>query len=336
MNNKKYTVVKSNALNEMRTNDMSLQELRLLIVYISKINPMDKSTAKVRLTLSEFHTIMNVEMKNLRINYYENITDKLLRKIIKIPYKDGYRSFQLFKTITVARENAQSSYYLEIEAHDQAMPLLFDLQSHYFKYELWYALRLKGRNQLRMYELLKQHEYKGFYVVSVDELKEQLGVNINDYPMYKEFKRNVLDFCKQALQDNTDINYTYIPHSKEGRKIKELRFSIFKNKDFKDPLQLGDYIDIQPPAPIEDQQPLNLREERLDLISDAFHGEYSMVKVTELHDLAIYALPHLANDEIGLYHHCRGKYNQVKRMAEEGSVIKSEYALLLKLIAQRD
>ncbi len=36
-----YPVVKSNLLTEMRATAMTLQELRFLSIYISKINPLD-------------------------------------------------------------------------------------------------------------------------------------------------------------------------------------------------------------------------------------------------------------------------------------------------------
>ena len=46
--------------------------------------------------------------------------------------------------------------FYEIDAHDRALPLMFDFKNKYFKYELWNALRLKSPNQVRMYEILKQ------------------------------------------------------------------------------------------------------------------------------------------------------------------------------------
>ena len=46
----------------------------------------------------------------------------------------------------------------------------------YFKYELWNALCLKSLNQIRMYEILKQYEGLGRRELSVQSLRELLGI----------------------------------------------------------------------------------------------------------------------------------------------------------------
>ena len=336
---KNYLVTKSNALNEMRAKDMSLQELRLLIVYISRINPMDKNTVKVRLPLLDFHAIMDVQMKDVRISYYKEIARKLLSKVVDVPYKGGFMAFQLFKLVTVARENDDSPYFFELEAHEKAMPLFFDLHDHYVKYELWNALRLKGRNQLRMYEILKQYEYRGFRIIALLDLKVQLGMDADDYPQYKVFKREVLEVCQESLAKNTDLSFTFAPYSKLGRKVHELKFTITKNKGFQDPLFLDDYIDMKTEKNItveDDDEDLNPREERLLFLADAFHGEFDMVKMAELYDIAVAAFPSYSSsgNVMALFRHFREKYNQVKRVASEGGIKNSEYGLLRNLVAQ--
>jgi len=127
-----------------------------------------------------------------------------------------------------------------------ALPLMFDFKSHYFKYELWNALRLKSKNQLRMYEVLKQREKIGHGVLAVKELREQLGIDNNEHTQFKYFKRDVLDVCQKALAEYTDISYTYEPCGKKGRggKILELKFCVTKNEDYTDPLSLGRFIDL--------------------------------------------------------------------------------------------
>ena len=55
---KKAIVQKRNILNELRSNNMTLQELRFFSIYLSKINPRDVSTRVVRFPLSDFQKIM--------------------------------------------------------------------------------------------------------------------------------------------------------------------------------------------------------------------------------------------------------------------------------------
>ena len=242
---KKYLVTKRNVLNEMRANSMTLQELRLFSIHLSKINPRDISTRVVRFPLTDFQEVM--DLIRLHIDHLKAIGDNLLQKIVSLPEDDGgFTKFQLFKIFKVSLDKESNQWFAEIDAHDMALPLMFDFKSHYFKYELWNTLRLKSKNQFRMYEILKQYERSGVRVISIEDLKEQLGIDENDYPNFYDFKRRVLDVCQKALAEYTDISYDYRPYGKKGRggKILELRFTIIKNKDYIDPLGLDKFIDL--------------------------------------------------------------------------------------------
>ena len=242
---KKYLVVKHNTLNELRPKDMDLQELRFFTIYLSRINPADNSTRIVRFPLIDFQVIMGFNSR-LHIAYLRNVIDGLLTKITgTFTPAGGFVRFQIFKKCVVDKDE-NGEWYVEFDAHDDALPLMFDLRGHYFKYELWNALRLKSKNQLRMYEILKQYERMGYRIISINELKGQLGLDDDDYSKYNDFKRDVLEVCRKALTENTDISYTYEPYGKKGRggKILQLKFTITKNKDFVDPLSLSKFIKI--------------------------------------------------------------------------------------------
>lgn len=131
---------------------MTLQELRFFSIYLSKINPKDISTRIVRFSLSDFQKIM--ELDKLRISYINHVTDSLLCKIVRIPLdkRGNYTAFQLFKKCTVNIDKT-GERYVEIDGHDDALPLMFEFKSKFFTYQLWNALRLKSSNQLRMYEI---------------------------------------------------------------------------------------------------------------------------------------------------------------------------------------
>ena len=345
---KNHVITKSNALNEMRANNMSLQELRLLSVYMSKINPKDKSISAVSFSLDDFHAIMDVEMRGLRANYYVEVAERLLSKIIKLTSSGGFVAFQLFKRVKFTRENSESPYYFEIEAHEDALPLLFDLRSNYFKYELWNALCLKGKNQLRMYEILKQYEWCGHRIISIPSLKEQLGIGEDEYFQYKIFNRDVLESCQKALAELTDISYTYEVHSKKNRKTYELKFTIIKNKSHKDPLSLGDFIDMKQfiendtisdeaidfwdmDEDHDDYHSLSKYQQRLIFLRDAVGSEFSKEEMIVLSDLLADKVPHIFRDEIKCFKYICRKYNEVNLKDSKG-LIRSRFGYLKSLI----
>lgn len=251
-----YVIEKSNVLNELKGTNMSLQELRFFSIYLAKINARDVSTRCVCFPISDFQKIMG--FGRLNIKQIQESTNRLLCKVINLPNnRGGYTGFTLFKRVNVFK-NELDEWFLEIDASDDALPLFFNLKGNYFTYKLWNALRLTSANQLRMYELLKQHENLGTFEINVSELRELLCIAPNQYTQLVRFKIRVLDSCQKALAENTDICYTY-ERGKVGNRGKWLTiiFHISKNTAYKDPIQLDDFIKKQPIPKIQDKPDFN-------------------------------------------------------------------------------
>ena len=207
----------------------------------------------------------------------------------------GYTAFQLFKRAKVEKDEFEE-WYVEFDAHDDALPLMFEFKNKYFKYELWNALRLKSANQLRMYEILKQYEKLGERELKVSELRELLGISPNEYPRWNNFKVRILDSCQQALKENTDISFTY-ERGKVGKGGKWLTiiFHISKNVDYVDQLTLDEFIDLQPePEPIEITEPsdeeIDYGGELANFLGDsACDNEFSPEQIRVIQDLVLRA-----------------------------------------------
>ena len=245
-------VEKRNVLNELRSNNMTLQELRFFSIYLSKINPWDKSTRVVRFPLDDFRRIMGLGY-DMNITHFKYTIRHILQQIVEIPNEkgSGYTAFQLFKRAKIEK-NEQNEWYVEFDAHDDALPLMFDFKNRYFKYELWNALRLKSTNQVRMYEILKQYEGVGKRELTVKEIRELLGISAKEYDRWERFRVRVLDSCQQALKETTDICYTYERgRVGKGGKWLSIIFYIEKNENYVDKLTLEEFITQQPkPEPL--------------------------------------------------------------------------------------
>lgn len=241
-------VAKRNVLNEIRSTSMTIQELRFFSIYLSKINPWDVSTRIVRFPIEDFQRIM--EFGRLNIKQLKASTNSLLCKVVNLPTETGgYIGFQLFKECKVDRDK-DGHWYIEIDAHDRALPLMFEFKNRYFKYELWNALRLKSPKQVRMYEILKQYEELGRRELIVQVLRELLGIAPTEYAGrtgWSDFKKYVLDSCQQALKETTDICYTYERgQTGRGGKWLSIVFHIRKNTEYIDQLTLEEFIEQQP------------------------------------------------------------------------------------------
>ena len=245
------TAGERSVLSSLKSSNMTLQEIRFFSIYLYRIKPWERSAGAVRFSLDDFMRIMDFERLN-SVRLSESV-DSLMHKIVQIPDESGqgFRTFQLFKQCRISRDyDRYGDWYIETYAHDEALPFMSDLKKRYFKYELWNALFLKSVNQVRMYEILKQCEGTDRLEISVKELRELLGIGDREYlgrTGWSDFRKCVLNRCQRALEESTDICYTY-ERGKIGKggKWLSLVFNIRENENYIDKLSLGDFIDLNP------------------------------------------------------------------------------------------
>lgn len=318
MARKKYLVEKRNILNEIIAKKFTLQELRLFSIYLGRINPRDLSTRVMRLGINQFYKVMGIYPQ--KVNYLKEVTNSLLTKVVNVPNKHnrGYTAFQLFKECRVDED--ENGWFIEIDAHDKALQLLFDYKRDYFKYELWNVLNLESTNQFRMYEILKQYEFKKERVISVDELKVLLGIDENEYPRWNNFRARVLEACQKALREKTDIFFTFEVHSRGGRggKIEKLRFDITKNDKYTNQINIEEILGIKVIEDIkqEDEQSQDISSldfiteslTNLDKLSilqtasgdvDAIRKVYEMSKLSKVDNLVGFLVSMIKKDKLG-------------------------------------
>lgn len=272
-----FKVERSNELNQFSPSGMNLTEIRFLAIYQAKINARNPNTRMVTFPLAEFCKIM--EINNLNVTHIKNVVDDIICKPIHLPSdvaKNGLMVIPLFNECQLYQSDCSSEWVVQIECHPKALPYMFEMKKNYFTYELWNALKLKSVNQIRMYEILKQYEKIGERIVLIEDLKLMLGISINQYRKFNDFKVRVLEPCQKALEQHTDIKYAFEPIRK-SRKIYALKFTITKNKDFKDDLRLKEFIK---PKDLEDIQ----IESLIQSLYYRCKEEYTINQLEELYD----------------------------------------------------
>jgi len=321
---------------------MTLQELRFFSIYLSKINARDLNTRVVRFPMDDFQAVMELSSR-IKIDYMKTVTANLLRQIVAVRDEKtgGYSQFQLFKECTVNQDD-NGEWYVEIDAHDKALPLMFEFKAKYFSYQLWNALRLKSSNQLRMYELLKQYEKVGTRIWEVEELKKDLWLENGEYPRYDNFKNRILDPCQEALAKYTDIRFTYEPHGKKGKggKILRLKFNIEANKDYTDQLTLDMFIvdnrhnedDI---IDMDDDDENSTYKDRIEFFKGACDNEFSFTEIEILSNKMRECLsPSEFKDQLYCYHYINDRYKNMQRRADKGGV-RSRFGYVKKIISEK-
>ena len=105
-------------------------------------------------------------------------------------------------------------------------PFLLNLKNNFTSYELGNVIKLNNSYSLRIYEILKSKLFRNNFQI---ELEELYGMVVNKYDRYSDFKKNILEKCKEELAEKTDISFDF-EEIKTGRKVTSIKFIITSNK----------------------------------------------------------------------------------------------------------
>lgn len=109
------------------------------------------------------------------------------------------------------------------------VPLITRLESHFTSYEIAEVANLSSTYAIRLYELIIQWRDNGVtQKYKIDELRQKLGVEPEQYKEMYNFKIRVIDLAISQINKHTDITVKYEQH-KTGRKITAMSFT-FKSK----------------------------------------------------------------------------------------------------------
>lgn len=110
------------------------------------------------------------------------------------------------------------------------IPLITRLEECFTSYELQMVSELSSAYAIRLYELLIRWRTTCKLSVSLEDLRNQLGVEVGEYAVMSDFKKRVFDLAINQINDKTDINVQY-QQKKHGRRIVGFDFKYtFKTK----------------------------------------------------------------------------------------------------------
>jgi plasmid replication initiation protein len=222
--NKKAIATIHNNLIQAR-HKLSLEEIRLMDTIISFIQPEDEDFKVYKIPVSIFKDVYGEQRKDI-YDVAKRTVEGLLSKPIKIESVNskGKRVFEMFNFISYGKyEEGQGVFYVSISP--QFKPYLLKLKEFFTKIPIKYTYILRSRYAIRLYELLKQYEETGFRVDKIEDLREMLGVEENEYPRFVDFERWVLKKGIKEINEKTDLKVSYTK-KKTGRKITHIEFEI--------------------------------------------------------------------------------------------------------------
>jgi len=223
-----HMVVKSNDLIQNSRFKLSVQEQKIILYLISKIEPGDKEFKESVLSVQDFCKTCGIDFENGGNYQYIKATIKSLSdKSVWISFGDMEKLMRWIYTAEIHKRSGKIS----IRLSDEIKPYLLELKNRFTRYELVYTLAMKSKYSIRLYELLKSHEYRGTAEFDLVLLKRL--IDAENYTRIDNFKNKALHIAIREINDVSDITIEYNT-VKTGYRITGIIFKIETKKDFSD------------------------------------------------------------------------------------------------------
>lgn len=223
----KNLIVKDNALiNASYSLDLIEQRLILLAIAQSRKAGQElTATTKIKINVADYIDVYSVQGRSV----YENIKGAC-KTLFERQFsyteqeKKGVRVATSRWVSEIAYNTEQSS--VDITFAPAVVPLISMLEKHFTSYDLEQVAGLNSKYAVRLYEIVIAWRSKGETPqITVEQLRERLGVEPNEYQRMELFKRKVLDKAVSEINEKTNVDISYKQH-KQGRKIVGFTFTV--------------------------------------------------------------------------------------------------------------
>jgi hypothetical protein len=235
-------VTQANELVESRYN-LTLGEQRLIFTMIARIQPDDEDFKPYRISLNELAEFLGIN-KNHIYSDCKKITKKLLGKVVEIQ-----ETGRLLQTHWVSSADyVDGTGMVNLTFDPLLKPYLLQLKGNFTSSKLEMLLSFKSQYTMRMYTLLKQYERLNGREVDLYLLREILGIGKEQYKLYTDFKRNILESTQKELKAKADLTFEF-DEIKHGRRVGAIRFRILSQKKLIETIQDKDTVNVIPLTP---------------------------------------------------------------------------------------
>ncbi|HIO90670.1 MAG TPA: RepB family plasmid replication initiator protein [Campylobacterales bacterium] len=214
MESKKELVIKSNSLIDMQT-DLSLMQLKVFtkIIMCTVKNPHAEF---YRFSMKELLKDFHIESKHHTA--LKKATAGMIKAVI-LKKQNGEVQLPLFTKVVY------DSGVVDMYLHSDLKPYILDIKERYTKYFFQSITGLNSMYSMRIYELLKQYEFRSSRSFELEELRFLLNITKGKYSKYTDFKKRVLLSSQKELLEKTDISFSF-EEIRERRKVVRLDFKI--------------------------------------------------------------------------------------------------------------
>lgn len=224
---RKNYIVESNSLAQTKQNDLTAQQMKIALFFISKIRMDDDGTQDYEATIHEICDVCGVDRTNGF--YYVGIKNDLIKMTQRewVRIKPGViATISWFSDIEIS----EGSGRVVVHFHEKLWPDLFNLRKNFTKFELGEVLPFKSKYAIRLYQILiskimgrEERQLGMMQTVEIEFDAEELQMMLNamQYKDFTHFKQKaLLKAIEQINKYSEEIRIGDIITETEGRKVK--------------------------------------------------------------------------------------------------------------------
>ena len=267
----KNLVVKDNALINASYH-LDLTEQRLILLSIIEARATGKgisSSDKLVITASSYMNNFGVE-RDAAYKALKNACNNLFKRQFSfIEYTDkGNKVIHTRWVSSIAY--IEDAAIVELIFAPYVAPLITLLEKNFTSYELEQIAGLNSKYAVRLYEITIAWKAIGKTpTITVNELRDRLGVLSSEYQRMELFKRKVLDFAVKQINEKTNILIHYEQH-KDGRKI--IGFDFFISQKVQEQEARNNSKKLIEQAQIKDKEIHKEEQRRIEIMIAKFES----------------------------------------------------------------
>ncbi len=212
-------VTQSNKLVEARYN-LPLGEQRLILTMIANIQPDDEDFKEYRINVREFADFLGID-RNSAYREFDKITSAIMTRVLIFDESDGPLKVGWVSSAKYIRKEGAVLLCFD----PKLKPYLLKLKGNFTSCRLEMLLSFKSQYTMRVYNLLKQYEQIRSREIELDVLREILGIRKDQYTLYSNFKKDIIESAQKELNAKADLTFEFT-EIKYGRRVGAIRFRI--------------------------------------------------------------------------------------------------------------
>lgn len=227
---------------------LPLAEQRLILTMIARIQPDDEDFKPYRISVGDLAEFIGVAKGSAYLEC-KKITENLLKRVLSIQEPDGLLQVNWVSSA----KYIDGTGMVNLSFDPLLKPYLLKLQGNFTSCKLEMLLSFKSQYTMRMYNVLKQYEWrKKEQEIELELLREMLGLNKDQHVEYSNLKINILKPVQKELAEKADLTFEF-NEIKYGRRVGAINFRIF-SKTTLEPASDNEPINQPPLFPFIDAE----------------------------------------------------------------------------------